>query len=198
MEWTTACPDWERRLVERRSIIPPPIYADQAQAALAIFKQLQVVDLPKTVWDPTIGEGGEHRSPNFGECGEQWVFDFVAVIFGAYDARDRQAADPGIRAADQQEEHEVHHRRRHHADGGDSVLAKRRGALDPGADQGGRRQQLQAGSRMVRADEELAALFHIQDHIRTITHRVTRASLKVVAADTDTVSGKKSGKRPGG
>ncbi|MCG9014843.1 terminase large subunit, partial [Laribacter hongkongensis] len=47
---------------------------------------------------------------------------------------------------------------------------------------------------MIRADEELSALFLIQDHVRTITHRVNRNSLKVVAADTDTVSGKKSGK----
>ena len=45
---------------------------------------------------------------------------------------------------------------------------------------------------MVRNDEELSVLFHIQDHVRTITRRVNRNSLKVVAADTDTVSGKKS------
>ena len=69
-QWSTSCPDWADRLRSRRSIIPPPIYADQAQAALAIFRELRVVDLP--------------GKPTFGECAEQWVFDFVAVIFGAH------------------------------------------------------------------------------------------------------------------
>ena len=180
MEWTTACPDWEGRLIQRRSIIPPPIFADQAAQALAIFKELRVVDLP--------------GKPTFGDCAEQWVFDFVAAIFGAYDAETgkqlirefflliskkntKSTIAAGIMLTAvilcwrEEEEH--------------LILAPTKEVAD---------NSFKPAAGMIRADEELAALFHVQDHIRTITHRVSRASLQVVAADTDTVSGKKSGR----
>lgn len=180
MEWSTACPDWADRLVAGESIIPPPIYPDQAAQALAIFKELRVVDLP--------------GKPTFGECSDQWVFDFVAAIFGAYDGetgnqlireflmliskkntKSTVAAGIMITAVilcwREDEEH--------------LILAPTKEVAD---------NSFKPAAGMIRADAELAALFHVQDHVRTITHRVSKASLKVVAADTDTVSGKKAGR----
>jgi phage terminase large subunit-like protein len=45
---------------------------------------------------------------------------------------------------------------------------------------------------MTQRDEDLDALMHVQTHIKSIAHRESGATLKVVAADSNTVGGKKS------
>jgi phage terminase large subunit-like protein len=45
---------------------------------------------------------------------------------------------------------------------------------------------------MVQKDDDLDALMHVQSHVKTITHRESNATLKVLAADQNTVGGKKS------
>src|SRR5690554_2677654 len=70
-EWSTACPDWADRIRDGRSIIPPPIFPEQAERALSVLRELRIVDAP--------------GSPTFGEACAPWVFDLAASIFGAYD-----------------------------------------------------------------------------------------------------------------
>jgi phage terminase large subunit-like protein len=179
-EWSTACPDWESRVIKGESIIPPPIFPHQAEQALGIFKELRVSDLP--------------GKPTFGDCSEEWVFDFVNAIFGGYEAETgkqlireyglliskkntKSTIAAGIMLTAlilcwrEDEEH--------------LILAPTKEVAD---------NSFKPAAGMIRADEKLSDIFQIQDHIRTITHRVTRNTLKVVAADTDTVSGKKSGR----
>lgn len=177
-EWTTECKDWAARLRAGVSIIPPPIFPEQAEQALAIFKQLKIVDAP--------------GSPTFGESCAEWVFDLVRSIFGAYDANSgrrlivewfilipKKNSKSTIAAGIMMTAVILNWRQSAEF----SVLAPTvevaNNAYAPARD-------------MVQKDEDLDALMHVQSHVKTITHRESNAILKVLAADQNTVGGKKS------
>lgn len=162
----------------RESLIPcDPLFPAEAEAALETFKALRVVDMP--------------GSPTMGEVSRPWVLNFVASIFGAYDpetgrrlirewflliskknTKSTTAAGVMLTAL------LLNWRQ----SGEFGILAPTievaNNAFKPARD-------------MVKADDELEALLHVQEHVRTITHRETGATLQVVAADTDAVAGKK-------
>lgn len=178
MEWTTSCPDWAERLKAGRSIIPPPIFEDQAAQALEIFKSLKIVDAP--------------GSPTFGEACAQWVFDLVASIFGAYDANSgrrlitewfvclpKKNSKSTIAAGVMMTALIMNWR-----------MSAEYAILAPTIEVAGN--SFAPSRDMVQKDDELDALMQVQTHVKTITHRETGATLKVVAADSNTVGGKKS------
>ena len=177
-EWSTACLDWADRLKTGRSIIPPPIFKDQAKQAVDVFKALKIVDAP--------------GSPTFGESCAPWVFELVSSIFGAYDKDSgrrlitewfilipKKNAKSTIAAGIMMTALILNWRQ----SGEFTVIAPTievaGNAFSPARD-------------MVSKDEELDALMHVQSHVKTILHRESNATLKVVAADSNTVSGKKS------
>ena len=179
MEWTTACPDWESRIADRQSIMPlAPIFQDQADDALDVFCNLRMVDAT--------------GSPLMGETCQPWVLDLVAVLFGSYDqeARRRLITNYFLMVSKKNGKSTIAAGimltaliLNARASGEFIILAPTKEAAD---------NAYKPIRDMIKADEELEARFHEQEHLRTVTDRLNQATLKVVAADSATVTGKKA------
>lgn len=179
-EWTTALPDWADRIKSGRSIIPSPLFPEEAERGLAILRQLRLVDVP--------------GSPTIEECCAPWVFELAASVFGAYDPETgrrlitewfvcvpKKNSKSSIAAAIMMTALILNWRQSAEF----SVLAPTvevaNNCFAPARDMCSE-----------KADEDLSALMHVQTHVKTITHRESGALLKVLAADENTVGGKKS------
>lgn len=177
--WATAVPDWEDRIMKGRSLIPDlPLFDAVAEKALRIFKRLRVPDI--------IG------NPTYGEACDDWVFGFVRAIFGSYDPVTKRrmireffmmvpkkngkssiAAAIIVTAALMNERPEA-----------ELLLIAPTKTIAAIA--------FKQAKGIIRLDVALTRLFHLQDHLKKITHRNSLAEIVIKAADTDAITGGKS------
>jgi phage terminase large subunit-like protein len=178
MAQSTACLDWERRIVARESLIAfPPAYPDLAAEAWEIIGGFRLVDV--------VGQ------PLIRDSSLPWLREFVEAIFGSEgpDGRriinefflmvSKKNAKSTIAAAIMLCALILNWR----ASAEMLILSPTKEIAD---------NSYKPIRDMIKADPELEAMLKVQDHFRTITHNDTRATLKVVAADSDAVSGKKA------
>lgn len=182
--WSTACPDWEQRLLLRRSLIPNlPLFDLQAERALRIFKRLPVPDIE-------YHDDGTPRT--HGEvCGE-WVFDLVRAMFGSYDPvlKRRMIREFFLLVPKKNGKSSVAAaimvtaillNRRPEAEF--LMIAPTKKIADIAFKQ---------AHGIIKLDKTLGKLFYPQSHQRTLTHRITGAVIAIKAADTDVITGSKS------
>lgn len=186
-EWTTACPDWAERLRDGRSIIPPPIFPAEAEANLAVMRDLRIVDAP--------------GSPRMEDSCGQWLFDLAASIFGAYDASTgrrlikewfvmlpKKNFKSGFAASVMLTLLIRNWRKSAEF----TILAPTKEVADNSFGPAKDMVQFQEEDEDGEPYSELSDLIHVQDSQRILTHKGKGAKLKVIAADTNTAAGKKS------
>lgn len=175
--WDLSCSTWWDRLVAGQSPINPglPLFGDRGESAVKALKMLRLADLPGT---PTMGEA----------CGE-WFFDITRALFGSYDPVSRQRAIREVFVLIPKKVGKTSY----------SALLMLVALLlntRPRAEfffiapvQDTADMAFSQASGAVDLDEVLQKKLHVKHHLKTIEHRVTKASLTILTFDPTTTTG---------
>lgn len=180
IDWTTSLSDWEDRIVKGQSLMPVgPLFPESASEALDVFNNLTLVDAPN---GPEL----------MGTLCRPWVTEIVEALFGSFDPETKRRhinqyflciskknGKSSIAAAVMLTALILNHR----PSAEFIILAPTKegaeNAFNPIRD-------------MVNAEAELQDRFHVQEYYKMITDRLSKSTLKVVAADSSVVTGKKA------
>lgn len=175
--WSFACPDWADRLRSGRSLVPDlPLDNEEAARAVAIFNRLRLPDVPG---QPTMAEGAG-----------DWFRDVVRALFGSLDPQMVRRV-PEIFA--------LVPKKNSKTTGGAAIMVTallinrrpRAEFLLVGPTQDIADLAFAQAQGMIEADETLAKLFHVQEHLKKITHRLTKAFLRIKTFDMKVMTGAK-------
>lgn len=170
-----SCPDWEDRLAAGLPPMPDIEFDDKlAGSAVGIFDNLRVPDVP--------------GQPTFGEVGGDWFRCILRPVFGAFDfngdrivselfllvpkknSKTTNAAALGIIWLCLNTTPNVK----------GVIAAPTQEVSETCFDQ---------AKNMIELDADLITVFKIQDHLKTITHLVTKAKLRIQTFDLSVTTG---------
>lgn len=177
--WDTSCPDWQERILSGRTLVPDlPLFEEEAARAIRIFDRLKLPDV--------IG------TPKMADAAGDWFRSIVAALFGAYDVEANRRMIQELFLLVPKKNGKSSYAA---AIMVVAMIVNRRPNAEflliaPTKEIAGIAYKQASG--IIKADPELAKLFHLQAHQKTITHRNTGAELKIKAADTDVITGSKS------
>ncbi len=178
MRVSTACPDWQERLLRRQALVPD-LDLDEAEAdrAVRIFNRLKLPDVIDT--------------PRIGDAVGSWYRDAVRALFGSYDpeTKIRRIATVHFIVPKKQGKTTL---------SGGTMLTALMMNKRPNARFGlfGGTQKIageayDAAAGMVEADAKLQRFLKTTDHTKTIEHRLTGAYLEITSFDLKVATGGK-------
>jgi phage terminase large subunit-like protein len=177
-DWSFACPDWVERLRDGRSLVPQlPLDQVEADRAVKIFDKLRLPDVP--------------GQPTMREAAGDWFRDLIRAGFGSSDPDTgrRRVAEILL---------EVPKKNSKTTNGAGVMVTAmlmnerpRAEMLLIGPTQEVADLAFQQASGMIDADPYLAKRFQVQEHLKTIVDRRTKAKLKVKTFDMKVMTGSK-------
>lgn len=178
-------PDWERRVIEGDSLVPPALYnsldVQQASRARRVFCNLCIPDV--------LNDQG--KPPSFEEAGGEWIKELVEVVFGTWN---------GVQRLINEFFFLVPKKNAKTTNSAGIMLTALYLNTRPRAEflliaptQAIAGLAFSQAAGMIESDEEghLQRLFDVKDYKRKIVHRKTKASLQIKSFDPSVVTGTK-------
>jgi phage terminase large subunit-like protein len=178
MSWDLSCPDWEDRLRAGRSLVPQlPLDLVTGNRAVSIFNKLRLHDV--------------HGNPTMGEACGDWFRDVVRALFGSLDPVTRHRMIREVFALVPKKQGKT-------TDGALLMLTallmnERPNAAmimtAPVQDTAAMAFETAAGA--IALDPVLDKMMHVRNHLKTIIHRQSGASLEIMTFDPAALTGQK-------
>ncbi len=171
-----ACPDWEKKLKQGKTPIPDfELDEKAADNAVGLFDSLRLPDVPD--------------QPTFGEVGGDWFRDIIRPLFGTTDKTtgERQIGELFLLVPKKNSKTTnsaalgivwLCLNTTHNVQG--LIVGPTQDVADTCFSQ---------AKGMIEADPDLEDIFHVQEHLKKITHKITKAVLRIKTFDMRVVTG---------